>query len=93
MITYRIAKSVTNSSAGTFCHPVLSDTEHVETHIFGEIVKGETFTATGFTSSLGLVSNLPISNVVYAYDFTHGTVLLLECNNSIYLVQKCPIHF
>ena len=30
MITYRIAKAVTNSNSGTFCHLVLSDTEHVE---------------------------------------------------------------
>ena len=29
MITSRIAKYVTNSDAGTFCHTVLSDTEHV----------------------------------------------------------------
>ena len=30
MITSCIAKAVTKSKAGIFCHPVLSDTEHVE---------------------------------------------------------------
>ena len=30
MITSRIAKAVTNSNAGSFFHPVISDTEHVE---------------------------------------------------------------
>ena len=30
MITSRIAKAVTNSNTGKHCHPVLSDTEHVE---------------------------------------------------------------
>ena len=40
------------------------------------------------TSYLGLVSNLPIANVVYAYDTSDGTVLYFEFNNSIYLGQK-----
>ena len=30
MITSHIAQAVTKSNAGTFIHPVLSDTEHVE---------------------------------------------------------------
>ena len=30
MITSRIAKVVASSNAGTFFHPVLSDTKHVE---------------------------------------------------------------
>ena len=30
MITSRIAKYFTNSNAGIFCHPILSDTEHVQ---------------------------------------------------------------
>ena len=45
-------------------------------------------TATGFTSYLGPVSNHPIGNVIYENDAPDGTVLLLECNNSIYLGQK-----
>ena len=53
-----------------------------------EFVEGKTVTATGFTSSLGSVKNLPIANVLYAYDATDGTVILLECNNSIYLGTK-----
>ena len=53
-----------------------------------EFIEGKTVTATGFTSSLGSVSNLPIANVVYAYDSKDGTVILLECNNSIYLGDK-----
>ena len=51
-------------------------------------MEGKTVTATGFTASLGSVSNLPITNMVYAYDSTEGEVLLLECNNSIYLGNK-----
>ena len=30
IITSFIAKDITNSNAGTFCHPILSDIEHVE---------------------------------------------------------------
>ena len=33
-ITSNISKAVTNSNAGTFFHPVLSDTEHVEGYKF-----------------------------------------------------------
>ena len=36
-------------------------------------------------SLLGLVQNLPIAHVLYAYDSPEGEVPLLECNNSIYL--------
>ena len=53
-----------------------------------EFVEGKTVTATGFTSSLGSVTNLPVANIVDAYDATDGTVILLECNNSIYLGVK-----
>ena len=48
----------------------------------------EIVTATGFTSHLGSVPNLPVANVLYAYDTTQGTVILLECNNGIYLGDK-----
>ena len=50
-----------------------------------EFIEGKMVTASGFTSSLGKLENLPIANVVYAYDDPGGFVLLLECNNSIYL--------
>ena len=53
-----------------------------------EFVVGKTVTATGFTSTLGSVPNLPVANVLYAYDTTEGTVIVLECNNSIYLGDK-----
>ena len=53
-----------------------------------EFIEFKTVTATGFTSSLGSVSNIPIKNVVYTYYATDGTVLPLECNKLIYLGQK-----
>ena len=53
-----------------------------------EFIVGKTVTATGFTSTLGSVPDLPVANVLYAYDTAEGTVLLLECNNSIYLGDK-----
>lgn len=53
-----------------------------------EFVEGKTVTASGFTSTLGALTNLPIANVVYAYDDPGGFVLLLECNNAIYLGDK-----
>ena len=58
-------------------------------HTFSEeFIKGNTVTAMVFTSSLGSVSNLPIENVFYAYDALDVTVILLECNNPIYIGQK-----
>ena len=66
-----------------------ADTGCAGKHAFvEEFVEGKTVTATGFTASLGSVSNLPIVNAVYAYDSAEGEVLLLECNNSIYLGDK-----
>ena len=53
-----------------------------------EFIEGKTVTATGFTSSLGSIKSLPIANVLYAYDAPDGTVIVLECNNSIYLGDK-----
>ena len=53
-----------------------------------EFIEFKTVTATGFTSSLGSVSNIPIKNVVYTYYATDGTVLPLECNKLINLGQK-----
>ena len=41
-----------------------------------------------YTLSLISVSNIPIATDFYAYDDLGGTVLLLECINSIYLGQK-----
>ena len=50
-----------------------------------ELIEDKTVAATGFTSSLGSVSNLSIANSVYAYYANDVTVLLLKCNNSIYI--------
>ena len=50
-----------------------------------EFVEGKIVNATGFTPSLGTLNGLPIAHVVYAHDTLDGSVLLLECNNSIYL--------
>ena len=50
-----------------------------------EFIEGASVTATGFTHSLGKLENLPIANVVYAYDYNDGTTILLENNNAIYL--------
>ena len=50
-----------------------------------EFIEGRSVTATGFLPSLGSVSNLPIANVLYAYDTVDGQVFILESNNAIYL--------
>ena len=52
---------------------------HVE-----EFVLGKTVTATGFSSSLGKLDNLPFTHVLYAYDHAEGSVILIEHNNTIY---------
>ena len=44
---------------------------------FQAFIEDKTVTATVFTSSLGSVSNILISDVVYAYDAPDGTVILL----------------
>ena len=66
-----------------------ADTCCVGKHAFvEEFIENKTVTAAVFTPSLGLVSNISIENVVYTYDAPDRTVLLLECNNSIYIGQK-----
>ena len=47
-----------------------------------------TITATGFTSYLGSVSNIPIANTFYAYDAPDRKFLLFEYDKLIYLVHK-----
>ena len=65
------------------------DTNCAGHHAFvEEFIIGKTVNATGFTSHLGSVPDLPVANVLYAYDTTQGTVILLECNNAIYLEDK-----
>ena len=63
-----------------------ADTACAGRHAFvEEFVEGKVVNAQGFSSSLGKISNLPIANVLYAYDAPDSSVILLECNNSIYL--------
>ena len=49
-------------------------------HLTGEEGKNE--------KKSGSIKNLPIANVLYAYDNPRGFVILLECNNAIYLGDK-----
>ena len=63
-----------------------ADTSCSGKHAFvDEFILGKSVTATGFTSSLGSMKNLPLANVLYAYDTNRGTTLLLEHSNTIYL--------
>ena len=83
-----------------FLHPVLPSEHHdgcrmgidtmadtscagMHTHVV-EFIEGYLVTATDFTSSLGKMENLPVANVVYAYDSNDGLTILLESNNHIY---------
>ena len=50
-----------------------------------EFVEGKTVTATGFSTSLGSLKDLPIAHVLYAYDSHDGETIILEHNNTIYL--------
>ena len=45
----------------------------------------KTVTATEFSSYLGMLDNLPIAHVLYAYDHAEGAVILIEHNNKIYM--------
>ena len=42
-------------------------------------------TATGFSSSLGSIKDLPIAHISYAYDAAEGDTLILEHNTTVYL--------
>ena len=53
---------------------------HVE-----EFVLGKTVIATGFSSSLGKLDNLPVSHILYAYDHAEGSVILIKHDNTIYM--------
>ena len=50
-----------------------------------EFVEGETVTATGFSWYLGYIKDLPISNLLYAYDTFYDTTILVYHNNTIYM--------
>ena len=54
-----------------------------------EIIESVTVSARGFSDTLLIEENLPIVNVIYAYDDPHtGEVILLEMNISIYMGDK-----
>ena len=56
--------------------------------VFKEFVYGKTVTVIGFKASLGALKYSPIYNVLYAYDTTDGTTIILENNNTIYLGER-----
>ena len=63
-----------------------ADTSCSGRHAFvEEFIEGKLVTATGFSSSLGSMKNLPMANVLYAYDKSDGRTIILEHNNTIYL--------
>ena len=66
-----------NSYANTSCAG-----RHARVELF---IEGKTVTANGFASSMAAIENLPIVNVLYAYDSPDGEVFILRVNNSIYL--------
>ena len=63
-----------------------ADTGYAGKHAHvAEFVLGKTVIATGFSSSLGNLDNLPVAHVLYAYDHAEGSVILIEHNNTIYM--------
>ena len=56
-----------------------------EALIFGRICGNLIVTYTGFYSSMGLFKDRNISNVLYVYDTSYGTNILLDHNNIIYM--------
>jgi hypothetical protein len=66
-----------------------ADTNCAGKHAFVEEFVVEKFvTAGGFSASLGTIPDLPIANVLYAYDTDDGKTYIIECNNSIYLGDR-----
>ena len=53
---------------------------HVEKFVLCKMV-----TATGFSSSLGRLDNLPFAHVLYAYDHAEVSFIFIEHNNTIYM--------
>ena len=53
-----------------------------------EFIVDKFVTAGGFSAALGTIQNLPLANVLYAYDNDDGNPFVLECNNAIYLGDK-----
>ena len=54
-----------------------------------EIIPHTTVSCRGFSDNLPIEDNLPIANVIYAYDYKErGEVILLRINHCIYLGNK-----
>lgn len=66
-----------------------ADTNCAGKHAFvEEFVVDKFVTAGGFSTSLGSIPDLPIANVLYAYDADDSKTYIIECNNSIYLGDR-----
>ena len=48
-------------------------------------VEGRTVSASGFSNTMEVLENLPLANVLYAYDTQEGETFILRVNNAIYL--------
>ena len=48
-------------------------------------VEGKSVTASGFANTMESIKDLPIANVLFAYDSPDGEIFILRVNNSIYL--------
>ena len=63
-----------------------------------EVFEGKSVNITGFTSTFGSIDDLPISHVLYAFDKEDETLVLLEQNNTVYMLYDMidsldnPIH-
>ena len=51
-------------------------------------VEGKTVLASGFSNSMEVMENLPLANVLYAYNTQEGEKLILRVNNAIYLWEN-----
>ena len=49
---------------------------------------GKFITAKGFTTALGSLDNLPIADVLYAYNEENSEIIILKAKKSIYLCDK-----
>ena len=49
---------------------------------------GKFITLRGFTTALGSLDNLPIADVLYAYNEENGEIIILKAKKSIYLCDK-----
>ena len=66
-----------------------ADTSCAGRHAFVDsFVEGKSVNATGFSGTLGSINDLPIANVIYAFDQPDGETILLENFNAIYLGEK-----